>query len=176
MVSVSRDDRHRFTKPVVDHITLVENWGVEGDAHAGATVKHRSHAAREPDAPNLRQVHLLHEELLEEVAGRGFAVTPGRMGENITTRGIALLCLPTGTVLRLGADAAVVLTGLRNPCVQIDGLAPGLMREMVTRLPDGQVVRRSGVMAVVLRGGTVRAGDPVAIDLPEGPHIPLQPV
>ena len=176
VVSVSRDDRHRITKPVVDRITLVEGWGVEGDAHAGATVRHRSRVAREPAAPNLRQVHLLHEELLDEVGERGFAVAPGQMGENVTTRGIALLCLPTGTVLRLGADAAVVLTGLRNPCVQIDGFAPGLMKEMVVRHRDGRVVRRAGVMAVVLRGGVVRAGDPIAIELPDGPHPALQPV
>ncbi|WNB87503.1 MOSC domain-containing protein [Cellulomonas sp. ATA003] len=173
---MSRDDRHRFTKPVVDAITLVEGLGVEGDAHAGATVKHRSRAAREPEAPNLRQVHLLHEEVLDDVAARGFVVAPGEMGENITTRGIALLWLPTGTVLGLGAEAAVVLTGLRNPCVQIDRFAPGLMKEMITRDAAGNVLRRAGVMAVVLRGGVVRAGDPISLRLPDGPHTPLQPV
>lgn len=176
VVAVSRDDRHRFTKPVVDAITLVEGLGVEGDAHAGATVKHRSRAAREPEAPNLRQVHLLHEEVLDDVAARGFVVAPGEMGENITTRGIALLWLPTGTVLGLGAEAAVVLTGLRNPCVQIDRFAPGLMKEMITRDAAGNVLRRAGVMAVVLRGGVVRAGDPISLRLPDGPHTPLQPV
>ncbi len=176
VVSVSRDDRHRFSKPVVDHIRLVENWGVEGDAHAGAVVRHRSRARREPAAPNLRQVHLLHEELLDDVAGRGFRVAPGDLGENVTTRGVALLCLPTGTVLHLGAEASVVVTGLRNPCVQIDGLAAGLMREMVTRHADGRVERRAGVMAVVRRGGVVRAGDPVVVELPDGPHEPLAPV
>lgn len=176
VVSVSRDDRHRFTKPVVEAITLVEGWGVEGDAHAGVTVKHRSHAARRPEAPNLRQVHLLHEEVLDDVAARGFAVAPGEMGENITTRGIALLCLPTGTVVRLGVEAAVVLTGLRNPCVQIDRLAPGLMQQMITRDEAGNVLRRAGVMAVVLRGGVVHAGDPISFRLPDGAHTPLQPV
>ncbi|WP_246130986.1 MOSC domain-containing protein [Cellulomonas aerilata] len=175
-MSVSRDDAHRFSKPVVDAITLVEGWGVEGDVHAGRTVRHRSRRAREPELPNLRQVHLLHEEVLDDVAGRGFRVAPGEMGENVTTRGVLLLALPVGTVLGLGPDASVELTGLRNPCRQIDGLAPGLMREMVGRDARGDVVRRAGVMAVVRTGGVVRPGDPVTVSLPDGPHRPLGPV
>jgi hypothetical protein len=176
VVSVSRDDAHRFSKPAVPTITLVEGWGVDGDAHAGRTVRHRSRRARGPELPNLRQVHLLHEEVLDDVAARGFRVAPGEMGENVTTRGVPLLALPVGTVLALGPDASVELTGLRNPCRQIDTFAPGLMREMVGRDERGDVVRRAGVMAVVRTGGVVRAGDPVAVRLPEGPHRPLGPV
>jgi hypothetical protein len=176
VVSVSRDDGHRFSKPTVEEITLVEDWGVEGDAHAGRTVRHRSRRARDPELPNLRQVHLLHEELFDDVADRGFRVAPGEMGENVTTRGVLLLGLPTGTVLQLGAHASVELTGLRNPCVQIDRFAPGLMREVLGRDADGGVVRKAGVMAVVRSGGVVRPGDPITVHLPDGPHRRLEPV
>jgi MOSC domain-containing protein YiiM len=174
VVSVSRDDGHRFSKPTVEAITLVEDWGVEGDAHAGRTVRHRSRRARDPEQPNLRQVHLLHEELFDDVAERGFRVAPGEMGENVTTRGVLLLSLPAGTVLGLGPDASVELTGLRNPCVQIDTYTPGLMKEMVGRDASGAVVRRAGVMAVVRSGGVVRPGDPITVRLPDGPHRALE--
>ena len=176
VVSVSRDSEHRFSKPVVDEIVLVEGLGVEGDAHAGTTVQHRSRVARDPSQPNLRQVHLVHAELFDEVGGDGFAVAPGELGENVTTRGVDLLGLPRGTVLRLGPDAVVEVTGLRNPCVQIDGLEAGLMRQLVTRDDDDQVVRKAGVMAVVLAGGRVAPDDEVVVELPQGAHEALQPV
>jgi MOSC domain-containing protein YiiM len=176
VVSVSRDPEHRFSKPVVDDIVLVAGLGVEGDAHAGATVQHRSRVARDPSQPNLRQVHLVHAELFDEVGGSGPEVAPGALGENVTTRGVDLLGLPRGAVLRLGPDAVVEVTGLRNPCVQIDGLEAGLMRRLVARDDDGRVVRKAGVMAVVLAGGRVAPGDEIAIELPEGEHEALQPV
>lgn len=176
VVAVASDDDHRFSKVVRDEITLVEGWGVEGDAHAGPTVMHRYDRRKEPDRPNLRQVHLLHAELLDDVADDGYAVTPGAMGENVTTLGVDLLALPTGTLLELGPDAVVEVTGVRNPCHQINGLAPGLMGRMVSRRDDGTVVRRAGVMAVVHRGGVVRAGDEIRVRLPDGEHRPLQPV
>jgi MOSC domain-containing protein YiiM len=176
VVSVSRDSEHRFSKPVVDEIVLVAGLGVEGDAHAGTTVQHRSRVARDPSQPNLRQVHLVHAELFDEVGGDGFAVAPGELGENVTTRGVDLLGLPRGTVLRLGPDAVVEVTGLRNPCVQIDGLEAGLMRQLVTRDDDGQVVRKAGVMAVVLAGGRVAPDDEVVVEMPQGVHEALQPV
>ncbi len=176
VVSVSRDDGHRFSKPTVAEIRLLEDWGVEGDAHAGPTVRHRSRRARDPQQPNLRQVHLLHEELFDDVAGRGFRVLPGEMGENVTTRGVLLLSLPVGTVPQLGPDASVELTGLRNPCVQIDALATELMRQMLGRDANGDVVRRAGVMAVVRSSGVVRPGDPITVQLPHGPHRRLEPV
>ncbi|TDT64116.1 MOSC domain-containing protein [Frigoribacterium sp. PhB116] len=176
VVSVSRDPEHRFSKEVVDDIVLIAGLGVEGDAHAGTTVQHRSRVARDPSQPNLRQVHLVHAELFDEVEGSGFEVDPGELGENVTTRGVDLLGLPRGAVLRLGPDAVVEVTGLRNPCVQIDGLEAGLMRELVTRDDEGQVVRKAGVMAVVLVGGRVAPGDRVGVELPEGEHEALQPV
>ncbi|MBD8610214.1 MOSC domain-containing protein [Frigoribacterium sp. CFBP 13729] len=176
VVSVSRDPEHRFSKEVVDDIVLIAGLGVEGDAHAGTTVQHRSRVARDPSQPNLRQVHLVHAELFDEVEGSGFEVAPGELGENVTTRGVDLLGLPRGAVLRLGPDAVVEVTGLRNPCVQIDGLEAGLMRELVTRDDEGQVVRKAGVMAVVLAGGRVAPGDSVGVELPEGEHEALQPV
>ncbi len=155
---------------------LVAGWGIEGDAHAGTTVQHRSRVARDPSQPNLRQVHLLHAELFDEVADAGFEVAPGDMGENVTTRGVDLLGLPTGTVLHLGETASVRVTGLRNPCQQINGFEPGLLKAVLGRAEDGSVERKGGVMSVVLTGGTVRPGDTVRVELPEGAPEPLQPV
>lgn len=176
VLAVHRSSSHSFSKFQEDSITLVEGLGVEGDAHAGATVKHRSRVARDPSAPNLRQVHLIHAELFDELVEQDHAVFPGDMGENITTRGIDLLALPAGTRLRLGEQAEVEVTGLRNPCSQIDRFQPGLMAKVLDRDANGRVVRKTGVMAVVRRGGTVRAGDAIALQLPETPHHPLEPV
>jgi MOSC domain-containing protein YiiM len=177
VVAVSAAPAHTFTKPTQELIRLLPGLGVEGDAHFGTTVQHRSRVARDPDQPNLRQVHLVHSELHDELRRRGFTVAPGEIGENVTTRGLALLSLPVGTRLRLGSDGAVVeLTGLRNPCVQLDRFQPGLMRAVLDRDADGRLIRKSGVMAVVLSGGFVRPGDPVAVELPAEPHTPLGPV
>lgn len=176
VIAVSRDDVHRFSKPVVDEVTLVEGWGIEGDAHAGTTVQHRSRVARDPSQPNLRQVHLLHAEVFDEVAEAGFRVEPGQMGENVTTRGVDLLGLPTGTLLHLGDEACVRVTGLRNPCQQINGFEPGLLREVLGRDEDGAVVRKGGVMSVVVTGGVVRTGDRIRVELPTGEQQALQPV
>jgi MOSC domain-containing protein YiiM len=141
VVAVSRDSDHRFSKPVVDAIVLIEGWGIEGDTHAGVTVQHRSRVARDPTQPNLRQVHLIHAELFDEVASAGYHVEPGQLGENVTTRGVDLLALPTDTVLHLGRDAIVRVTGLRNPCQQINGFEPGLLREVLGRAEGGTVER-----------------------------------
>lgn len=168
--------RHRFSKESVPEVRLVAGHGVEGDAHAGPTVQHRSRKRWRPHEPNLRQVHLLAAELLEELRGKGYDVAPGRLGENVTTSGVDLLALPTGTVLRLGAQAEVEVTGLRNPCVQIDRYSPGLMAEVLDRDDDGAVVRRAGVMGIVRTSGTVRVHDPLTVVLPEQPHHPLRPV
>ena len=149
---------------------------MEGDAHAGETVQHRSRKRWNPGLPNRRQVHLLAAELLAELNGRGFAVGPGEMGENVTTIGVDLLGLPTGARLRLGADAVVEVTGLRNPCVQLDRWQDGLMEATLDRDADGGLIRRAGVMGIVAEGGEVRPGDPVAVELPDGPHAPLKPV
>jgi MOSC domain-containing protein YiiM len=175
VVAVAVDAQHRFSKRTADSIRLLEGLGVEGDAHAGETVQHRSRVARDPTQPNLRQVHLIHAELLDEAGEHGFTVPPAAMGENITTRGIDLLGLPTGAVLELGDEAEVEVTGLRSPCTQIDGYSPGLLKRMVGRAPDGAVVRRAGVMAVVLRGGVVAPGDAIRVRLPAD-RRPLQPV
>ncbi|MDT0165699.1 MOSC domain-containing protein [Actinotalea sp. AC32] len=175
-MAVALDDGHRFSKPTAASIRLIEGWGVEGDAHAGPTVRHRFRVAKDPTAPNLRQVHLIHAELLEEIGHAGHDVAPGGLGENVTTAGLDLLALPEGAVLRLGADAAVRVTGLRNPCAQIDGLSPGLMRRLVRRSANGSVERLAGVMAVVVAGGVVRPGDSIAVELPDLPHGPLRPV
>jgi MOSC domain-containing protein YiiM len=176
VVSVGASPSHGFSKPPCEVVRLVAGLGVEGDAHAGTTVQHRSRVRRNPSQPNLRQVHLVHAELFEEVATHGHVVRPGDLGENITTAGVDLLSLPVGTVLRLGADAEVLLTGLRNPCWQIDDFSDGLLSRVVGRDGDGRVVRKAGVMSVVRRSGEVRAGDPLLVVLPDPPHRPLDRV
>ncbi len=157
-------------------IRLVAGEGVEGDAHSGVTVKHRSRVARNPQAPNLRQVHLIHAELHDELLARGFPVRPGEMGENVTTRGIDLLSLPAGSRLRLGDSALIEITGLRNPCTQLDGLQPGLMAATLARSADGRLIRKAGVMSIVRVGGEVRSGDLIHLELPSHPHRSLEPV
>lgn len=176
VVAVSRKAAHGVDKPNQLMIRLVEGHGVEGDAHYGVKVKHRSRVRANPDQPNLRQVHLIHAELHDELADQGFRMTPGLMGENVTTRGVDLLRLARGTRLRVGAEAVVEVTGLRNPCTQLDGLAPGLMAACVGRDAHGEPVRKAGVMAVVVRGGDVRAGDPIVVEPPAGVPEPLRPV
>jgi MOSC domain-containing protein YiiM len=176
VTAVSRSAGHTLTKPNEDKIALLVGLGVEGDAHSGATVKHRSRVARDPTQPNLRQVHVIHAELHDELRARGFAVTAGQMGENVTTRGIDLLGLPTGARLCLGDQAIIAVTGLRNPCAQLDRIRPGLMGATLDRDEDGNLIRKAGIMAVVLTGGEVRPGDPIRVELPPGAHQPLAPV
>jgi len=176
IAAVSRSVAHTFTKPNQDGVRLLTGLGVEGDAHLGETVKHRSRVARDPSQPNLRQVHLIHAELHDELRGAGFDVAPGQMGENVTTRGIDLLDLPTGTRLRLGETAVVEITGLRNPCAQLDKLQKGLMAATLDKDADGNVIRKAGIMGIVLSDGEVRPGDAIEVELPSEPHRPLQPV
>lgn len=175
VVAVHRSASHSFGKFAEDAITLIEGLGVQGDAHAGRTVKHRSRVARDPSQPNLRQVHLLHAELFDELVAAGFAVWPGEMGENITTRGIDLLGLSSGTRLRVGS-AVVEVTGLRNPCSQLDRFQRGLMAAVLDRDAEGGLVRKAGVMAVVVASGEVRPGDPVVLQEVALSHTPLVPV
>jgi MOSC domain-containing protein YiiM len=172
VVAVSVSPTHTFGKSSVPAITLLEGLGVEGDAHCGVTVKHRSRVAADPSQPNLRQVHLIHSELLDDVAEAGFSVAAGDMGENITTRGIDLLRLPVGARLVIG-DAVVAVTGLRNPCQQINDFRPGLLKQVLQTDDDGNVLRLAGVMGTVARGGQVRPGDPIEVQLPPEPHYAL---
>jgi MOSC domain-containing protein YiiM len=165
-----------MAKPNREQIQLLAGLGVAGDAHQGETVKHRSRVKRDPSQPNLRQVHLIHAELHDELRQSGFDVAPGQMGENVTTRGIDLLGLPAGTRLHLGDAATVEVTGLRNPCAQLDGIQPGLMAATLDRDEQGQLIRKAGVMAIVLTGGEVRPGHPIRVELPPEPHRPLEPV
>ncbi|HXD59777.1 MAG TPA: MOSC domain-containing protein [Thermoleophilaceae bacterium] len=177
VVAVSRNDTHAVSKPNCAAITLLAGLGVEGDTHAGETVQHRSRVARDPTQPNLRQVHLIHSELHDELRSSGFHVAPGQMGENVTTRGVDLLALPTGARLRLGDGGALIeITGLRNPCTQLDGIQAGLMQATLDRDANGELIRKAGVMAVVLAGGEVRPGDRIAVELPAAPHRALEPV
>ncbi len=174
--AVSSNGEYSFSKPNRDAVTLLAGLGVEDDVHAGVTVKHRSRVARDPNQPNLRQVHLMHTELHEELRALGFPVEAGQLGENITTTGLDLLGLPTGTLLRLGDEAVVEVTGLRNPCLQIENFSTGMLDRVVGRNAAGEVVRKAGIMSVVLVGGVVRPGDPIAVELPAQPHQRLQPV
>jgi MOSC domain-containing protein YiiM len=165
-----------MSKPSVDAIVLLAGLGVDGDTHLGVTVQHRSRVERDPTQPNLRQVHLIHAELHDELAAAGLPVDAGQMGENITTRGVDLLGLPTGSRLHLGPDAVVGITGLRNPCVQLEGIHSGLLKAVLDRDADGNVVRKAGIMGIVLAGGEIRPGDDIQIELPPQPHSRLQPV
>ena len=176
VTAVSRSATHTMSKPNEGSIQLLVGLGVEGDAHLGETVKHRSRVARDPNQPNLRQVHLIHAELHDELREGGFALAAGQMGENVTTRGVDLLGLPTGARLHLGEAAVVEVTGLRNPCAQLDGIQPGLMAATLDRDDQGNLVRKAGIMGVVIAAGEVRAGDPIRVELPPEPHRVLQPV
>lgn len=174
VTAVSRSEAHTFSKANRQSIRLLSGRGVEGDAHAGETVKHRSRVAQDPSQPNLRQVHLLHAELHDELRAAGFVVSSGQMGENITTRGINLLGLPTGARLCLGDTAVIEVTGLRNPCAQLDSFQPGLLGAVLGHDVQGNIVRRAGIMGIVLADGEVSAGDPILVELPPRPHQPLK--
>ncbi len=176
VVAVSLLSRHRLSKDNAFSIRLLKGLGVEGDAHCGETVKHRSRVRKDPTTPNLRQVHLIHAELFDELTRSGFSVGPGQMGENITTRGVDLLAMPVGTMLSIGDDAVLELTGLRNPCNQLEGLHKGLMAATLDRDGEGGLVRKAGVMAIVLKGGDIRPGDAIKLALPPEPHAALEPV
>jgi MOSC domain-containing protein YiiM len=176
VVAVHLSRAHTMAKVTQPAIRLLAGLGVEHDAHAGVTVKHRSRVARDPSQPNLRQVHLIHAELHDELAARGMPIAPGQMGENVTTRGVDLLALPTGTELHVGPSAVIEVTGLRNPCLQLEDIHVGLMEAVLDRDGDGDLVRRAGVMGVVRAGGEVKRRDRITVVLPPGPHTPLGPV
>jgi hypothetical protein len=176
VTSVNASGAHSFSKQSRPSIRLLAGLGVEGDAHCGATVKHRSRVAVDPTRPNLRQVHLIQAELLEELHAAGFDVVAGQLGENVTTRGVDLLSLTAGARLRLGDTAEVEVTGLRNPCSQLDRFRDGLLAAVLDRDEEGRLVRKAGVMAVVLKAGLVQAGDRVLVRLPPPPHRRLEPV
>ncbi|TFC93589.1 MULTISPECIES: MOSC domain-containing protein [Cryobacterium] len=170
--SVSRDDRHRFSKATVPDIRLIAGFGVEGDAHAGPTTQHRYLVGKDPTRPNLTQVHLMPAELFDELSG-AFEVAPGELGENVTTRGLDLVRLPLGARLRLGSAAVVEITGMRNPCSLINGYQKGLMKSLITTDASGQAIRRAGIMGIVIVGGTVAPGDAIRVELPAGEQRPL---
>ncbi|MEE4542310.1 MOSC domain-containing protein [Streptomyces sp. V4-01] len=176
VVAVSRDATHGFSKANQSTIRLLAGLGVEGDAHLGVTVQHRSRVAQDPTQPNLRQVHLIHAELFDELHRAGYQVRPGDLGENVTTSGLDLLGLPQGTILRLGEEARVQITGLRNPCRQIEAFRPGLLQQVVGRDESGTLVRKAGIMGVVLDPGEIHVGDRVEVTLPATPHLPLEKV
>ena len=175
-MAVHCNPRHSVSKSEVASIRLLAGFGVEGDAHAGRTVKHRSRVARDPTQPNLRQVHVIPTELHRDLSAQGFDLAPGQMGENITTAGLDVLGLPRGTRLRLGDTAVIEVTGLRNPCRQLDGIHPGLMEAVLGRAKSGEVIRKAGIMTIVLAGGRVEKGNRIAVEMPEPPHAPLRPV
>jgi MOSC domain-containing protein YiiM len=176
VVAVSRSKSHSFSKSTEMSIRLLKGLGVEGDAHMGETVKHRSRVRVDPTQPNLRQVHLVQSELFDELKQKGFTIHPGDVGENITTSGIDLLGLPTGAVLHLGDSAVVEITGLRNPCSQLDGFQNGLTAAVLDRDAAGNLIRKAGIMGVVRAGGDIRPGDPIRVELPAEPHRPLERV
>lgn len=175
VLAVAKSGGHGFSKVPTDAIELQAGFGVAGDAHFGETVKHRSRVAIDPSQPNLRQVHLLQSELFGEMAQHGFALSPGDLGENITTAGIDALGLSQGTLLKIGQEVVLEVTGLRNPCGQIDRFRPGLLAHLAVK-SDSAIIRRAGIMSVVLEGGMVRPGDAIVVFAPSGPQRPLEPV
>jgi len=176
VIAVASGSGHNFSKTIQPEITLITGLGVQGDAHMGKTVKHRSRVRKDPTQPNLRQVHLIHSELFDEVKAQGLMVAPGQMGENITTQGIELLGLPTGTRLHIGAEAVIEITGLRNPCAQIDKFQKGLLKACLVKDDNGTLIRKAGIMSIVLSGGQVREGDSIKIVQPVGPYTALDRV
>jgi len=174
--SVSKSESHTFSKANLDRIVLLKGLGVEGDAHKGEKVKHRSRVAKDPSQPNLRQVHLLHAELFDELAGKGFNIQAGEIGENITTQGIDLLSLPKGAILKIGVSAKIEVTGLRNPCKQLDALQKGLMKAVLDQDEDGNLIRKAGIMGIVAEGGEVLVGSKIIVELPPKPYVKLERV
>jgi hypothetical protein len=176
IVALNANAGHSFSKTPQPGLRLIAGEGVANDAHRGVTVKHRSRVIVDPTQPNLRQVHLIHSELFSELAAKGFAIGPGEIGENITTQGIDLLSLPRHTRLYLGAEAVIQITGLRNPCIQLDHYRLGLMKAVLDRGPNGELIRKAGTMSIVITGGSIKTGDMIHVELPEGPHLPLERV
>ena len=174
VVAVALDAKHRFSKTPRLSIILTAGYGVEGDAHYGQFVRHRYLAHRKPRSPNLRQVHLIPSELFNALRKPGYDLSPGDLGENITTAGLDLEMLPLNTQLRIGTSANIRLTGLRTPCVLIDRFKSGLKTRLLTETPNPRF--RAGVMAVVSEGGEISPGDPIHAILPDHPHLPLPPV
>jgi MOSC domain-containing protein YiiM len=176
VIAVASDGSHNFSKPRRTSILLIKGLGVEGDAHLGEKVQHLSRVRRDPESPNLRQVHLIHAELHDELHKKGFRVEAGQMGENITTRGIDLLGLPVNARLHIGPDAVVEVKGLRNPCAQLDGLQQGLMAATLDKDAAGNLIRKAGIMGIVIADGEVKPGDAIRVELPDGLHLKLEPV
>ena len=176
VIALHRNATHDFSKQTETSLTLLQGLGIEGDAHMGATVKHRSRVATDPNQPNLRQVHLLHAEMIEEISGQGFDLKPGDVGENITTHGIDLINLPRHTRLHIGSSVILSVTGLRNPCAQLDNFQAGLTRAFLGKTGDGKLIRKAGIMAIVLEGGVVHQGDEIRVELPSQPHLVLKHV
>jgi MOSC domain-containing protein YiiM len=174
--SLSKDDGHHFSKKRYSSLTFIEGLGIEGDAHCGKTVQHRSRVKADPTQPNLRQVHIIHAELLTELQTKGFNVNEGTLGENVLTSGIDLLSLPTDTVLQLGPQILLQVTGLRNPCAQLDNFQQGLTKAVLDKDENGNLIRKAGIMAIVLKGGVVNIGDAITVELPAQPHKPLERV
>ena len=174
VAAVSRSEKHSFSKETLGAINLIENFGVEGDSHAGETVQHIFLAKKDPSRKNIRQVHLIQAELFSELKDKGFSVSPGQLGENITTKGIDLLGLPVGCKLHIGEQAIIKLTALRNPCAQVENFQKGMLKEVISKDNQGSIIRKAGVMAVVLTGGIVKPGDVINLELPEAPHEKLE--
>lgn len=173
IVALSRSETHSMSKQNYDSVKFIEDFGIEGDVHAGKTVKHRYLVFKKKDAPNFRQVHLVHRELFEELADEGFSIQPGMIGENVTTNGIDLLNLPTNTILHLGESVQLKVTGLREPCKQLNGIQPGLLKAVISKDQDGNIFRKTGVMTVVMKGGEVFKKDKIRVEYPPEPYQPL---
>lgn len=174
--ALSRSAHHSMSKKNEESLQILTGLGVAGDAHMGEKVKHRSRVAKNPNQPNLRQVHLIHSELHSELLQKGFDIKAGEMGENITTEGIALLALPRNSILHIGAQVKIQVTGLRNPCDQLNGLQEGLMKAVLDKDKEGNLIRKAGIMGIVIQGGEIILGDPIEVSYPPKPYQALERV
>jgi hypothetical protein len=168
VVAVCCNPEPGLPKPVVDAVHLIENWGVEGDYHAGSLVRHRYLAKKDPNRPNLRQALLVDAAVFVELARQDIHIGPGTMGENITIEGIDVMQLLEGTHLAIGSTIVEVMER-RNPCYQLNGIDPRLLKAVVKKQPE-QTIFKAGMMTRILQSGWVCAGDLVEVLPPADPN------
>ena len=162
---------HTFSKSERYSVTLLQGLGIEGDAHCGSTVQHLSDRKKNSTRSNLRQLHLIQSELIEELNATGFDVRPGDLGENITTGQIDLPALPQGTLLRIGDTAVVEITGLRTPCFKIERFRKGLRSAVTEHRHGGPATLKGALMAIVVAGGVVNRDDRIGVIIPPAVRI-----
>jgi len=161
VLALCRNENPGIPKIQVDSIQLVEEFGVEGDYHAGKTIRHRYLAKKDPDQPNHRQVLLIDAKILGDLDQRGIRIIPGQMGENIVCYGIDVMLLEIGTRFTAG-EALLEITEARHPCHQLNDSHPDLYQAVIEEI-GGEEIYSAGVFARVIRGGNVDAGNSIFV-------------